>query len=63
MGSGGLTASVFVAQIWKPPDIAQPNGISHTGQYELELITPLFAFAVFDCRTVFSFWFIGVDIC
>lgn len=36
-----LTSSIFVAQIWKPPDVAQPDDLSSHRQEELDLAVPL----------------------
>lgn len=41
-----LTAPVLVAKVGKAPDIAQANGVGHTGEDELKLARPLFPLAV-----------------
>lgn len=41
-----LTAPVFVAKVGKAPDIAQANGVGHTGEDELKLARPLLPLAV-----------------
>lgn len=41
-----LTSSVLAAEIWEAPDIAQPNGVAHTGQQEVK--SPLPGTSVWD---------------
>ena len=35
-----LTSSVFVAQVWEPPDIGEVDGEANHGQEEVDLLPP-----------------------
>lgn len=39
-----LTTSIFVAEIGKPPDVAQPNDLPGHRQHELHLVVPVLPF-------------------
>ena len=34
------TATVLPAEIWEPPDVAQPDGVAHAGHEEVEAALP-----------------------
>lgn len=36
-----LTSPIFVAQIWKPPEVSQPDQGPCHSQQELQLVSPL----------------------
>ena len=40
-GAVALTSPIFVAEIGKPPDIAQPNDLPGHGQHKLHLVVPV----------------------
>ena len=36
-----LTPSVLHTKIWKPPNVAQTDGVSNAGQNEISLVAPV----------------------
>ena len=40
-GSAVLTTTISIAQVWKPPDVAETHSITNAGQQEVESATPV----------------------
>lgn len=36
-----LTSSIFIAQIWKPPDVAETDGVANAGHDEVQFSNPI----------------------